>query len=63
DQAIIWVTDVDTAKWINARTAFYDTKNITPMAYGFSAHVSKDAIEKGREIIDLNELIKRVNDK
>ena len=62
DQAIIWVTDVDTAKWINARTAFYDTKNVTPMAYGFSAHKSKDTIEKGKEIIDLNELIKRVNE-
>jgi len=61
DQAIIWVTDVNTAKWINARTAFYDTKNVTPMAYGFSAHISKDAIEKGREIIDFNEILKRVN--
>ena len=61
NKAIIWVTDVDTGKWINARTAFYDTKNITPMAYGFSAHKSKDSIQKGNEIIDLDELIKRVN--
>ena len=61
DQAIIWVTDVDTAKWINARTAFYDTKNVTPMAYGFSAHKSKNSIKKDSEIINLDELIKRVN--
>ena len=61
DKALVWITDVDTAKWINARTAFYDTKNITPMAYGFSAHISKDAIKKGHEIIDYNEVITRVN--
>ena len=63
DQAIVWMTDVDNGKWINARTAFYDTKNATPMAYGFSAHVSKEAIKKGNEIIDYNEVLKRVNDK
>jgi hypothetical protein len=61
DRAIIWIKDLDSGKWINARTAFYDTKNLTPMAYGFSAHISKDAIKKGHEIIDYKEVLKRVN--
>ncbi len=60
DKAIIWITDVNTGKWINARTAFYDTENITPMAYGFSAHITKDTIKKDQEIIDFTEVSKRV---
>ena len=60
DRAIIWITDVNTGEWINARTAFYDTQNITPMAYGFSAHKTKDSIKDGQEIVDYDEVIKRV---
>jgi len=60
DKAVIWITDTKTGKWIDARKAFYDTENITPMAYGFSAHKSKDTIAKDQEIIDYNEVVKRV---
>lgn len=60
DEAVIWVTDVKTGEWINARTAFYDTENITPMGYGFSAHKTKDTIEQGQEIIDFAEVTRRV---
>lgn len=60
DRAIIWITDVNSGKWIDARTAFYDTENITPMAYGFSAHTTKDTIKPDQEIIDYNEVVKRV---
>lgn len=60
DEAIVWITDVNSGKWIDARKAFYDTENITPMAYGFSAHKSKEDITKGQEIIDYNEVIERV---
>ena len=60
DKAVIWITDLDTGKWIDARVAFYDTENITPMAYGFSAHKTKESIKKGQEIIDFNEVVKRV---
>ncbi|MEA2017055.1 MAG: hypothetical protein U9N59_01295 [Campylobacterota bacterium] len=60
DRAIIWITDVNSGKWIDARTAFYDTENITPMAYGFSAHTTKDTIKSDQEIIDYNEVVKRV---
>jgi len=60
DQAVIWITDVNTGEWIDARKAFYDTENITPMAYGFSAHKTKDTIKEGQEIIDFDEVSKRV---
>jgi len=60
NEAIIWITDVDTGKWIDARKAFYDTNNITPMAYGFSAHKTKESIKEGEEIIDFDEVVKRV---
>ncbi|KIM08067.1 MAG: hypothetical protein KU29_05265 [Sulfurovum sp. FS06-10] len=60
NQATIWITDVTTGEWIDARTAFYDTENITPMAYGFSAHKTKDTIKEGQEIIDFIEVTRRV---
>ncbi len=60
DEAIIWITEVNTGEWINARTAFYDTENITPMAYGFSAHRTKETIKDTQEIVDYNEVVKRV---
>ncbi|KAB7886449.1 hypothetical protein [Poseidonibacter ostreae] len=60
DDAIIWINDFNTAKWIDARTAFYDTMNVTPMAYGFGAHKKKDSIQAGLEIIDFKEVSKRI---
>ena len=60
NQAIIWITDVNTGKWIDARMAFYDTENITPMAYGFSAHKRKNTIKEGQEIVNFDELSRRV---
>jgi copper chaperone NosL len=60
DEAIIWINDIKTAKWINARTAFYDTMNVTPMAYGFGAHEIKEEIQEGLEIINFYEVEKRV---
>ncbi|MEA3373385.1 MAG: hypothetical protein U9Q62_06800 [Campylobacterota bacterium] len=60
DEAVIWITDTKTGEWINARTAFYDTMNITPMAYGISAHKDRSSIKEGEEIIDFDEVKKRV---
>jgi hypothetical protein len=59
DKALIWVTDVNSGEWINARTAFYDTANITPMGYGFSAHKTKESIKENQEVINFNEVLKR----
>jgi nitrous oxide reductase accessory protein NosL len=60
DKAKVWITDVETGKWIDARTAFYDTHNITPMAYGFAAHEKKERIKAGEEIVRYNDLFKRI---
>ena len=60
NDAKIWIADIKTSKWIDARTAYYDTMNITPMAYGFGAHEKKESIQEGLEIIDFNEMSKRV---
>jgi hypothetical protein len=59
----IWVNDVVTKEWINARDAFYDAGNITPMGYGFSAHKLKSDIKEGKEVLDYNEVVKRISQK
>jgi len=60
DKAKIWITDFKTGKWIDAKNAFYDTENITPMAYGFSAHAKQEDIAIGHSVIDFNEVVTRV---
>jgi len=60
DRAVIWVNDAKTGEWIDARKAWYDVENITPMAYGFGAHLTKESIIQGQEIIDFNEVTRRV---
>ena len=60
EQAIIWVNDTKTGEWIDARKAFYDAVNITPMAYGFGAHKNKGDIQEGHEMIGFEEVSKRV---
>lgn len=60
DKAVIWITEVNTGEWIDARTAFYDTENITPMAYGFSAHKTKATIKPDQEIVNFAEVTRRV---
>ena len=39
--AIIWVTDAKTGKWIDVKKAEYTDDMITPMAYGISAFTKK----------------------
>ena len=60
DRAVIWINDNQTGKWINARTAFYDADNITPMDYGFAAHKDKASIKKGKEVLSFKEVEKRI---
>ena len=59
-EAILWVNDVETGAWIDAKTAFYDTENITPMAYGFGAHKRAEDIKAGLEVIGFEEVKRRV---
>lgn len=60
DKATIWVNDVDTGKWINARTAIYNSGNTTPMAFGFSAHATKESLKKEDEILTFEEISKHI---
>lgn len=60
DSVAIWITDMRTGEWINAREAFYTTSNITPMAFGFSAYKSKEFIKEGEEVITYDEVLKRI---
>ena len=60
EEAIIWITDVQTKEWIDARKAFYTTENITPMAYGFSAHKDKNSSKMYQELIGFEEVTRRV---
>jgi len=60
DEAIIWITDINTGEWIDARKAYYDTENVTPMGYGFSAHKDKKSIKLGQDIINFDEVSRRV---
>ncbi len=62
DQAKVWITDTDTGKWIDARNAFYDAGNVTPMAYGFAAHAKKESIEEGKEVLSYTALLKQVRE-
>ena len=60
DQAKVWITDTETGTWIDARTAYYNAGNVTPMAYGFAAHSDKKSIKEGQEVITYDDLSKRV---
>ncbi len=60
EKAVIWVNDARNGEWIDARSAWYDVENITPMAYGFGAHKTKEALHDGDEVIDFAEMSRRV---
>ncbi len=60
DNAKIWITDAQTGKWIDARMAYYDTENITPMAYGFAAHDSNGTAKEHSKMINFEEVSKRI---
>ena len=59
DQAIIWVKDGKTGRWIDARSAWYSTDKITPMGYGFTAYEKREDAGSG-EVIDFAEVTRRV---
>jgi len=63
DQANIWIADIESAKWIDARHAFYDTEKLTPMGFGFRAYKEKDSIKDGDEVINFEELKTRILNK
>jgi len=56
----IWITDLSSGEWIDARKAFYDAGNMTPMGYGFSAHKSKSDIAKEKKVFTYEEVIEQI---
>jgi len=63
DQAVIWITDLKTGKWIDARRAFYDKGNVTPMAFGFSAHQTKKSMKPNKEIFNFKQVIQEITNR
>jgi len=59
-QAVIWITDAKSGKWINAKKAYYDMGNITPMAFGFAPHKDKKDIAKGKKVFTYEEASKEI---
>ena len=60
DSVAIWVTDVESGEWCDARKAYYTSGNITPMAFGFSAHKSKESIKNDKEVLTYDEVLKKI---
>lgn len=56
EEAVIWVKDKKSQKWINARTASWTYGNITPMNYGFAAY-TQNTIPINRKIMNFDEAI------
>jgi len=57
---IIWVTDVVSGEWIDARNAIYTADNVTPMAFGYSAYKSKNDIPQDKSILTFNDVYKKI---
>ena len=58
DKAILWVTDVNSGEWVNAKKAKWSTISVTPMAFGYAAH-KPGSEPKDSEIITYEEMAKR----
>jgi len=59
-QAVIWITDAHSGEWIDARKAYYDTGNITPMAFGFAPHLKKEDINKAKEVLSFTQVSEKI---
>lgn len=60
-ESIIWITDVVTGEWIDARKAIYTADNITPMAFGYSAYKLKQDIPQDKAALNFEEVYKNIN--
>lgn len=58
-QAIVWITDAKTGKWIDARKARYTEGAVTPMAYGFAAYTSA-TLPKNVISLDFDTVVERI---
>ncbi|MBL0721561.1 MAG: hypothetical protein JJV88_03150 [Sulfurovum sp.] len=62
DRAKVWITDGITAEWIDGRDAYYNGDNITPMAFGFTAHKDIKNIKYGEKVIKYNQLLEKIKE-
>jgi len=62
NNAKIWITDANSGKWIDAKKAFYDNGNLTPMAYGFMAHKNIEDIPKSKKVFSYIEIIPKIKE-
>lgn len=60
DSVKIWVTDAQSGEWIDARSAFYTSGNVTPMAFGYSAYKTKSQIQDAKEILTYEQVIENI---
>ncbi|MBU0721026.1 hypothetical protein KJ877_06750 [bacterium] len=60
NNALVWITDLKSGEWIDAKKAYYDTQNITPMSYGYSAHKTKESIKDTQEVLGYDEVLQRI---
>ncbi|MCB4743622.1 MAG: hypothetical protein LGB07_05265 [Sulfurovum sp.] len=59
DQAIIWISDAKTGKWVDGRKALYIEGAITPMAFGFAAY-TKQTVPQNVTIYNLEDIIQKI---
>lgn len=60
ESAKFWINDASTGRWIDGKSAFYDTNNLTPMGYGFGAHEERSSIKEGEEVIGFDTVAERL---
>lgn len=60
DEAIIYVADAKTGKWLDAKNAFWTYGAITPMNFGFSAYENK---QDGVENFALSYVIEKIKER
>jgi nitrous oxide reductase accessory protein NosL len=58
--AKVYIADIKSKKFIDAKKAFYDTNSRTPMNYGFGAYESRANIGNKKMIIDFKETRLRI---
>jgi len=60
-EAIIWITDAKTGKWIDARKAYYKSGAITPMAFGFAAY-TQETIPAHSSVLYFSEISEKIKE-
>lgn len=60
DKLDIWVNDVQSGEWIDAKNAFYTSGNQTPMDYGFSAYKSKQNLPLDKDILSFKDVYEQI---